>query len=168
MKSDDHGSIDQLKVVVDLIINDPTSRRILMTTYNPSQAHEGVLYPCHSIITQFYVDGNFLDMFCYNRSQDFFLGTPYNIESSSMLLMIICKLTKKTPRYFNLSTGDTHVYESHSTVVYEQINRCPYKKPTLVIDRDINVLDDINTLVFSDFRLENYVCHDSLKADMVV
>jgi len=168
VKSDDYGSIDQLKVVVDLIINDPTSRRILMTTYNPSQADEGVLYPCHSIITQFYVDGDFLDMFCYNRSQDFFLGTPYNIASSSMLLMIICKLTKKTPRYFNLSTGDTHVYESHSTVVYEQINRCPYKKPTLVIDRDINVLDDINTLVFSDFRLENYVCHDSLKADMVV
>jgi thymidylate synthase len=168
VKSTDDGSIDQLKMVVDLIINDPTSRRILMTTYNPSQAREGVLYPCHSVITQFYVDGIFLDMFCYNRSQDFFLGTPYNIASSSMLLMVISKLTNKTPRYFNLSTGDTHLYSSHCVVMSEQIDRIPYKKPKLFIDRDIGRIEDINSLVFSDFRLEDYKCHGSLKVDMVV
>ena len=72
----DNG-IDQLANVIHLIKNDPNSRRILLTTYNPSQAEEGVLYPCHSISIQFYVDDDYLDMFCFNRSQDTFLGVPY-------------------------------------------------------------------------------------------
>ena len=105
--------IDQLANVINLIKTDPHSRRILMTSYNPLQAEEGVLYPCHSIAIQFYVDGDYLDMFCFNRSQDTFLGVPYNIASSSLLLILVAQLTNKTPRFFNMTMGDTHLYEDH-------------------------------------------------------
>ena len=124
------GGFDQLANVVELIVNDPHSRRILMTTYNPAQAEEGVLYPCHSIVLQFYVDGKELDMFCYNRSQDVFLGVPFNIASSSLLLMVVAKLTKKTPRFFYMTMGDTHIYTDHTDAVSKQVNRIPYKFPT--------------------------------------
>lgn len=159
--------IDQIKDVVNLIRTDPTSRRILLTTYNPIQAHEGVLYPCHSIIIQFYVDGDFLDMFCYNRSQDLFLGTPYNIASSSLLLMIIAKICNKIPRKFHLSMGDVHIYESHINVSKQQIERLPYKKPNIKINRDIADVDELCDLVFEDFELSNYNSDSKLFAEMV-
>ena len=66
-----HGGVDQLQKVIDLIKNDPHSRRIIMTSYNPAQAEEGVLYPCHSITIQFYVQNDYLDMFCYNEAKTF-------------------------------------------------------------------------------------------------
>jgi dihydrofolate reductase/thymidylate synthase len=167
-KNDNLVGIDQLKDVVNLIRTDPTSRRILMTTYNPSQSTEGVLYPCHSIVSQFYVVGEYLDMFCYNRSQDFFLGTPYNIASSSLLLMIVAKLTNKTARHFNLTTGDTHVYESHIDAVTTQITHIPYKKPTVEITKVLNEISDIHELKATDFILTDYTCYGSIKVDMVV
>jgi len=159
--------IDQLANVVKLIKTDPGSRRILITTYNPEQAEEGVLYPCHSITIQFYVQDNYLDMFCYNRSQDTFLGVPYNIASSSLLLMVVAKLTHKIPRFFNMTMGDTHLYEEHITQAREQMNRRPFKFPTLKIP-DIHNIEDIDFLEANHFTLENYQCHPTIKADMIV
>lgn len=160
------GGIDQIANVVHLIKTDPNSRRILLTAYNPSQAEQGVLYPCHSIIIQFYVQDNFLDMFCYNRSQDLALGIPFNIASSSLLLMVIAKLTKKIPRFFHMTMGDTHIYSEHIDGVSEQLTRIPFKFPILQIP-DINNLDDIEYLKASDFILDNYKSHSSIKLEMV-
>lgn len=163
----DAGGVDQLNNVVNLIRTDPTSRRIIMTAYNPEQAHEGVLYPCHSITIQFYVDGEYLDMFCYNRSQDFFLGTPYNIASSSLLLMIIAKICNKKPRKFHMSMGDIHIYESHIPVIRQQIDRVPFRKPNIEITRDIDDVKDIHDLVFGDFKISGYISHSKLTAQMI-
>jgi thymidylate synthase/dihydrofolate reductase len=160
------GGIDQLANVVNLIKADPHSRRILLTSYNPSQAEEGVLYPCHSIIIQFYVDGDFLDMSCYNRSQDVFLGVPYNIASSSLLLMIVSKLTQKTPRYLIMTMGDTHLYESHLPQAEIQSKRIPYRFPTLTIP-DIKDLNDLKNLKTSDFTLLAYLHHRTIRAPMI-
>ena len=159
--------IDQLSNVIRMIKTDPTSRRILMTDYNPEQAEQGVLYPCHSIILQFYVQDNYLDMFCYNRSQDTFLGVPFNIASSSLLQIIIAKVTGLIPRYFNLSMGDTHVYESHIDAANEQLNRVPYKFPEITITKELNNVEDIENLVYSDFLLVDYNSHPSIKAKMI-
>jgi dihydrofolate reductase / thymidylate synthase len=164
---DNKSGIDQLKNVIKLIKEDPNSRRILLTTYNPLQAEEGVLYPCHSIIIQFYVDGDFLDMSCYNRSQDVFLGVPYNISSSSLLLMFIAKFTNKTPRFLNINMGDTHIYEEHLDQVNEQIKRIPYEFPYLTIP-NIQNLNDIYNIGYKDFNLENYNHHSTIKAKMIV
>jgi dihydrofolate reductase/thymidylate synthase len=158
--------VDQLANVINLIKNDPHSRRILMTSYNPLQAEEGVLYPCHSITIQFYVDKEYLDMFCFNRSQDTFLGVPYNIASSSLLLIVVAQLTNKTPRFLNMTMGDTHLYEDHICCAKEQIERIPYKFPTIKI-KNITDISDIETLKDSDFILENYLSYPTIKAKMV-
>jgi thymidylate synthase len=159
--------IDQLKQVIDTIRSDPNSRRILMTDFNPQQADEGVLYPCHSLLLQFYVSGNFLDMSCYNRSQDTFLGTPFNIASSALLLTLIAKTTNLVPRYLHMNLGDVHIYKQHYNAVEEQISRMPYPFPKLFLDKDINTISDLEKLQFENFRLENYQSYPSIKAEMV-
>lgn len=160
------GGVDQLANVINLIRTDPNSRRILLTAYNPSQAEEGVLYPCHSITIQFYVDNEHLDMFCYNRSQDSICGIPFNIASSSLLLMIVAKLTDKIPRFFHMTMGDSHIYEEHIDVAQEQVKRVPYKFPSLKIP-EIQTLNDLSKLQANQFELENYRCHSALKAKMI-
>ena len=164
--SETKGGIDQLERVVSLIKTDPTSRRILMTVYNPCQAEQGVLYPCHSITIQFYVDGEYLDMFCYNRSQDVALGVPFNIASSSLLLITVSNLTKKLPRFLHMTMGDAHIYEQHTTALSEQLSRVPYRFPSLSM-RPIDSISDLPSLVESDFVLCGYECHPPIKMGMV-
>lgn len=169
--------IDQLKNVVNLILTDPNSRRILMTSYNPAQAEDGCLYPCHSLILQFYVEDDFIDMYAYSRSADMFLGIPFNIAYYSLVLMLISKLTHKTPRFVNFTTGDTHIYEEHYEAVKRQIDRIPYKFPTLHINKHFeyvdspkileNIDDFLENLSFGDFVLTNYQHHKGIRAKMV-
>ena len=168
--------MDQLNNVVRLIKTEPTSRRIMMTTFNPLQAEEGVLYPCHSIIIQFYVENEFcditnrevsyLDLYCYNRSNDVGLGLPFNIASTSLLLMIIAKITSLVPRYVNISMGDAHIYVEHVGELSRQIGRIPYSLPRVVIP-DISDISDINGLGYGDFILSDYKCHLGLNMDMI-
>ena len=160
--------IDQLKKVIHLIKNDPSSRRILLTDYNPLQASDGVLYPCHSIIIQFYVYDKYLDMYCYNRSSDLFHGLPFNIASSALLLKIVASITNLIPRYFKLSLGDCHIYKEHFDVVSKQLKRFPYELPLLNIDKELETIKDIENLTFKDFSLIDYKYHSSLKANMVI
>jgi len=158
--------VDQLKFVIDEIKTNPTSRRILMTTFNPAQVHQGVLWPCHSITTQFYVQDEYLDMFCYNRSSDAFLGLPFNIASSSLFLMIIAKLTNLKPRYFNLSLGDVHIYDNHIEAVNEQIKRIPYLFSQIELPK-FTELEEVEKLTYKDFKLIDYQSYQSIKAEMI-
>ena len=158
--------IDQLKNVIELIIKDPHSRRIIMTSYNPLQAEQGVLYPCHSLMIQFYVEEEYLDMFCYNRSQDTFLGVPYNIASSSLLLMVVAKLTGKLPRNLHITMGDVHLYEEHINIAKFQTTRIPYQFPTMEINNITN-LESIGNLKYEDFVLSNYNSHEKIHAKMI-
>lgn len=171
------GGVDQFKEVIDTIINDSTSRRILMTTFNPEQVKQGVLYPCHSITLQFYVENNFLDVFCYNRSSDLFHGLPFNISSTALLLSIIAKLTELTPRFLFLSLGDCHIYKQHFNAAKELLDRPCYEPPVLDINEKINEIDFISDTMIeksledlqSDyFNLVNYTSGSSIKVDMVV
>ena len=130
----------------------------MMTTYNPCQAEAGVLYPCHSIIVQFYVSGAFLDMYVYNRSQDLFLGVPFNIASAALLCHVIAKLTKKTPRDITMGLGDAHIYTNHIKQAHSQVAREPYPAPVLSVS-SIASLDALSTLTVNDFQLSNYVHH---------
>uniref|UniRef100_A0A6C0KQX4 DHFR domain-containing protein n=1 Tax=viral metagenome TaxID=1070528 RepID=A0A6C0KQX4_9ZZZZ len=158
------GGYDQLNHVINTIKNEPKSRRILMTTFNPAQAHLGVLYPCHSIVNQFYVEGDYLDMTCYNRSSDLFLGLPFNIASSSLLLHIIAKMTNLRPRYFHLYLGDCHIYELHKEAVKTQLARVPLHPPQILLCQVRNQIEDYK---YEDFSLQNYQSFSSIKAEMV-
>jgi len=159
------SGFDQLTHLIQNIKNDPHSRRHLLTTYNPLQGTQGVLYPCHSIVIQFYVEYGFLDAFVYNRSCDVFLGLPFNIASSALLIHIVAKLTELQPRYMHLSLGDTHIYTEHTKVVKEQLERVCYKFPMLEIP-DFNNLEEVENSKSSDYKVHNYFCHSSLKAEM--
>jgi dihydrofolate reductase/thymidylate synthase len=166
---------DQIKYCLDLIKNDPSSRRIIMTTYNPKQAPEGVLYPCHGIVTQFYVNKNKLSLSTYQRSADVFLGLPWNIASYSLMLYIFCELVNNDKNYEGcklkpgqviINLGDYHLYEEHYDKAVIQILRSKerlYEFPSIEI---VNKLENINDIKISDFKLYNYTCYKGLIADM--
>lgn len=163
-KKEGSTGVDQLMYVINTIRKEPHSRRIIMTDFNPTQADLGVLYPCHSIVTQFYVGpGDTLEMSCYNRSQDLFLGTPFNIASSALLLVIIGKLTRKIPTKLHMILGDVHIYETHLEAVETQLKRQRYSFPCLKLEKEI----DLSSIQASDFTLENYFSHPTIKAEMV-
>ena len=114
-----------------------------MTDYNPAQAHLGVLYPCHSLILQFYVSNKNLSVKMYQRSADAFLGLPFNIASTSLLLCIISKLTNLNPYEVTITLGDCHIYEEHYEAVKTQLNRSCYCLPKIEIP-DFTKIPDIN------------------------
>lgn len=158
---------DQLLKVIEEIKTNPTSRRIIMTDFNPSTAHKGVLYPCHSLILQFYVrEGNLLDVKMYQRSVDFFIGLPFNISSTSLLLYIIAKLTNKIPGRVTLTLGDCHIYDNHIEQVKRQLVRLPYKFPLLKIP-EFKTLEEVENSKLEDYVLDNYICYKGIKAEMV-
>lgn len=158
---------DQFKKIINEIKENPTSRRILMTDFNPAQAHLGVLYPCHSLILQFYVRGKKLDVKMYQRSVDSFLGLPFNISSTALLLCIISKLTNKIPGRVSLTLGDCHIYESHKEQVKRQLKRVPYIFPKLNIP-DFDSLEQVENSNLEDYVLNDYKHHPGIKASMVV
>jgi dihydrofolate reductase/thymidylate synthase len=160
------GGVDQLKNVVNLIKTDPHSRRILMTAYNPEYAQHGVLYPCHSIVLQFYVEDDNLDMFAYSRSADMFLGVPFNIASYSLMLHTIAKLTDTTPRFLNFSMGDAHIYEAHLRVVEKQLNNLRYPFPKLEIT-GLKTISDIPKLTSDNFIISGYKSNKRIRAEMI-
>lgn len=159
------SGIDQLKQCMDLIVNDPTSRRIIMTTYNPIQVNEGVLYPCHGIVTQFFVEGDdIVHMSTYQRSSDWFLGVVWNIASYSLLLELICKTLGKKAGKIHLVFGDVHIYEQHEDAAMIQLLRTPHDPPTL----HISTKREIEDYTYDDVILEGYK-HDSfIKVPMIV
>lgn len=160
---EDEG-FNQIDYVIETILKDPQSRRILLTDYNPLQAKQGVLFPCHSIIIQFYVRSKFLDMTCYNRSQDLFHGVPFNIASSALLLTLISKLTNLTAGKLTMFLGDCHIYSQHVEAVKTQLNsRIKFPFPKLIISENIN----LNELSIEDFILNDYKSHPAIKVEMV-
>ena len=159
--------IDQLKFVIEEIKRNPQSRRLLITNFNPCQVNEGVLYPCHSIVLQFYIDGSDLSCNMYQRSVDEFLGLPFNIASTSLLLHIIAKITGLTPHMVNLHLGDCHIYKDHVEQVQTQLNRIPYKLPNILIP-DFSELEEFEKTEFKDYQLLNYSCYPPIFAKMNV
>ena len=163
--NEDHG-IDQLQNIINDINNVPTSRRLIMTDYNPSQVLEGVLYPCHSLILQFYVEDDKLSVKMYQRSADVFLGLPFNIASTTLLLYMISKITNKKPSMVSISLGDCHIYKDHKDQCFEQLNRDLYNLPKIKIPNFKNI-KDIESSQFEDYELIDYNYHPSIKAKMI-
>lgn len=173
---------NQIEYAMNLLRTDPFSRRILMTTYNPSTAKQGVLYPCHSLVIQYYVKEApdffddmkrkyFVSMNMYQRSVDLACGLPFNIASNALLLHLVCETLNKqvgeekyVPDMMNIILGDIHVYEQHVEGVKEQLRRIPFPFPTLVFK---NTHTSVEDYVFEDISIENYVCHPSIKYEMI-
>lgn len=157
--------IDQLQYVIDEITNNPSSRRILMSAWNPVDIEKMALPPCH-VMVQFFVnqEKNELDAQMYQRSGDMFLGVPFNIASYSLLIYIIANRTGYKPGRLIHIIGDAHIYEEHLEAVTKQISRDPVLFPTL----DINpFIEDIDEIREDQFNINQYRSYSRLSAPMI-
>ena len=125
--------IDQIQKVIDTCKNNPNSRRNLVVAYNPAQADQMALPPCHSLF-QFYIANNKLSCQLYQRSIDSFLGLPFNIASYSLLVHMIAQVCDLEVGEFIHTSGDLHIYHNHFDQVTEQLSREPRPLPKLKLN----------------------------------
>jgi len=156
--------VDQLSEVIRLIKEEPTSRRIIMSAWNPLAQPKMVLPPCH-LLAQWYVRNGWLDCQMYQRSCDMALGVPFNIASYSVLTYMIAHVCGLKPGKFIHIMGDCHVYCNHVSAVQIQLERKPLKFPKLSFNRQITEITDFKE---SDFVLSDYKCHPTIKMEMAV
>jgi dihydrofolate reductase/thymidylate synthase len=158
--------VDQIQQIIHLLKNDPMSRRIILTAWNPCQINQVNLPPCH-MMCQFYVSSNKeLSCMMYQRSADIGLGLPFNIASYAVLTYILGKLTNLKPKKLSIIIGDAHIYENHIDALKEQITREPFEFPKLELnlEKEYNKVEDFD---INDFKILNYKCFEHLKMQMV-
>ncbi len=162
--------IDQIQNVVDLLKNDPTSRRIIVSGWNVGEIQELIRNhhhappPCHTLF-QFIVEGDKLSLQLYQRSADIFLGVPFNIASYSLLLLMMAQVTGFKPKEFVHTFGDLHIYLNHVEQVKEQLSREPKPLPTMKLNPSVKSIFDFT---YADFELTNYAPHPPIKAPISV
>jgi thymidylate synthase len=169
--------VDQIEEVVGQIKNNPDSRRLLVSAWNPTvlpdtkfspreNAERGrqALPPCHCLF-QFYVLDGKLSCQLYQRSADVFLGVPFNIASYSLLTLMIAQVTGLRPGEFVHTFGDAHLYLNHLEQVEEQLAREPYPLPQMKINPGVSSLFDF---CFDDFELVNYQAHPHISAPVAI
>lgn len=157
--------IDQLKYIIKTIKEDPTSRRLILTAWNPIDIDKMALPPCH-MTCQFYVRGEYLDCQMYQRSGDMFLGVPFNISSYSILIHLIAHCCDLLPGKLYHILGDAHIYKDHIPAVREQLLRQPMTNYTKLILKP-DTPKDIDEIKESHISLEGYSYYSAIKAEMI-
>ncbi len=160
----DGRHIDQIAGVVDAIRNNPYSRRLIVSAWNPALVDEMALPPCHCLF-QFYVADGKLSCQLYQRSADIFLGVPFNIASYALLTMMVAQVTGLQPGDFVHTLGDAHLYANHFEQARLQLTRRPGPLPQLQINSDVT---DLFAFKYDDFHLKDYVAEPSIRAPIAV
>ena len=160
----DGRHIDQLARVIDEIKRNPDSRRLVVSAWNVADLDRMALQPCHALF-QFYVADGRLSCHLYQRSADVFLGVPFNIASYALLTMMVAQVCGLEPGDFVHTFGDVHLYLNHVEQAREQLSREPRPLPSMRLNPSVTSIDDFK---FSDFTLENYDPHPSIKAPIAV
>lgn len=166
--------IDQLRICVDQLINDPYSRRILFSGWNPLQIDEMALPPCH-VSYQFYVEGEKLNCYMYQRSGDMFLGVPFNIASTSLLVCILAHYCGYIPGDVKINICDAHIYSEHFEAVETQLCRIRSDDyPTVAILDPFEgvlavseIIERIEKLTADKIVLTGYKPQTTIKAPMI-
>ncbi len=162
----DFNGVDQLAVLINQIKENPFSRRLILSAWNPAELENVALPPCHSFM-QFYVssDGQGLSCQLYQRSADVFLGVPFNIASYALLTSLIAQVTHLKPLKFVHTFGDVHIYKDHLEQVETQLERLPRKLPKLILNPAITSIDEFTS---EDIELENYDPYPLIKGKVSV
>jgi thymidylate synthase len=160
----DGQHIDQISRVIDDIKRNPDSRRHIVSAWNVGEIDKMALAPCHALF-QFYVADGKLSCQLYQRSADVFLGVPFNIASYALLTMMVAQVCRLQPGDFVHTLGDAHLYLNHLEQAREQLTRDPRPLPSMTINPEVRSIFDFK---FSDFTLENYDPHPSIKAPIAV
>lgn len=156
--------IDQISEVIEQIKTNPNSRRLIVSGWNPAEATQVALPPCHTLFQFFVADGK-LSCQLYQRSADLFLGVPFNIASYALLTHMIAQVCDLEVGEFIWTGGDCHLYQNHIEQVNEQLSREAYELPSLWLNPEIK---DIFDFTFDDIRVENYKSHPAIKAPVAV
>ncbi len=160
----DWNGIDQIQNAVDMIKNNPDSRRIIVSGWNVSDVEKMALPPCHTLF-QFYVSDGKLSCQLYQRSADVFLGVPFNIASYALLTLMMAQVTGLKLGDFVHTFGDVHIYSNHFDQVHLQLSRTPKALPHMWINPEVK---DIFSFKYDDFRIENYDPDPGIKAKVAV
>ena len=172
-----NDGIDQISNLISDLKNNPSSRRHLISAWNPSVLPDtsksfevnvangkAALPPCHAFF-QFHVNNGKLSCQLYQRSADVFLGVPFNIASYSLLTLMVAQVCNLEPGDFIHTFGDAHIYSNHFEQMNLQLSREPKKLPTIKINTNIKNIFDFN---FEDFTLENYDPHPHIKGKVAI
>jgi len=163
-KTADGREIDQIKDLIEGLRKNPDSRRHIVTAWNPGEIHKMALPPCHAFF-QFYVADGKLSCQLYQRSADVFLGVPFNIVSYALLTMMMAQVLGLRTGDFVHTLGDAHLYLKHLEQAKLQLSREPRKLPTMKINPEVK---DLFAFQYSDFVLEGYEPHPTIKAPIAV
>lgn len=170
-------TVDQVTNLIEEIKTNPSSRRLIISAWNPGLLPDSrkthnenikngkqVLPPCHTLV-QFYVLNNKLSCQLYARSQDIFLGTPFNIATYALLTMMIAQVCDLELGEYVHSSGDTHLYANHLEQADLQLQRATHPLPKIILNKNIkNILD----FKYEDITLVDYQYHPSIKAEVAI
>jgi thymidylate synthase len=160
----DGKHIDQISQVIDMIKNNPDSRRLIVSAWNVADINNMKLPPCHAFF-QFYVANGKLSCQLYQRSADIFLGVPFNIASYAVLMMMVAQVCDLQLGDFVHTLGDAHLYSNHIEQAKLQLTRDFRPLPTMKINPNVKSIFDFK---IEDFTLENYDPHPHIKAEVAV
>lgn len=156
--------VDQITQVIEQIKTNPNSRRLIVSGWNPSEAEQVALPPCHTLF-QFFVADNKLSCQLYQRSADLFLGVPFNIASYALLTHMVAQVCGLEVGEFIWTGGDCHIYQNHREQVELQLTRSLYELPTLTLNPDVK---DIFAFTYEDIQVTGYESHPAIKAKVAV
>jgi thymidylate synthase len=160
----DFGGVDQIVTLERMIRQNPDSRRLIVSAWNPADVPNMALPPCHTL-WQVRVLGGKLHLQLYQRSADMFLGVPFNIASYALLAQMLAHVAGLEVGEFVHTMGDAHIYMNHMDQVREQLSRDPRPLPRMVLLRKPESVLDFR---YDDFRLEGYDPHPAIKAPVAV
>ena len=155
---------DQIAALVHDLKHNPNSRRLIVSGWNPQEANQVALPPCHTLF-QFYVADGKLSCQLYQRSADVFLGVPFNIASYALLTMMLAQVCDLQLGEFIWTGGDCHLYSNHLEQTELQLSREPLPLPSMRLNPNVK---DIFAFKYDDFTLENYQSHAVIKAPVAV
>jgi len=157
-------TFDQVTQALDLIQNNPNSRRIIVSAWNVADLPQMALAPCHCLFQFYVVDGK-LSCQLYQRSADVFLGVPFNIASYALLTMMMAQVCQLEPGDFVHTFGDAHLYNNHLDQAKLQLSRTPRSLPKMTLNSEVKSLFDFT---FEDFTLTDYNPHPHIKGAVAV
>ena len=163
-KKREGGVIDQISNVIEDIKQNPDSRRLVVTSWDPEDVDKVFVAPCHCFFKFFVAQGK-LSLHLFQRSCDIFLGVPFNIASYSLLLMMTAQVTGLKAHDFIHTLSDAHIYLNHIEQVKLQLAREPRPLPKMELNPAIKNIFDFK---YEDFKLVDYDSHPSIRADIGV
>lgn len=159
-----NDGVDQIKRVIHEIKTNPDSRRLIVSGWNPAEADQVALPPCHTLF-QFFVLNGKLSCHLFMRSLDIFLGGPFNAAGYALMTQMLAKVCNLEVGEFILNAGDCHLYNNHIEQAKEQLSRSLFTPPQVILNKDI---DNIFDFGFDDIQLIDYQSHPAIKAPIAV